>query len=274
MSVVADILEKICADKRTHVAACKARRTLADLEAAALATPQPLGFAAALERGAMDGGWGLIAEIKRASPSAGEIRPDFDPAALARAYRAGGASCLSVLTDEPYFKGRDSYVLEAKAVSELPCLRKDFMVDPYQVVEARAIGADCILIIMAAVDDALAGELAATAASWNLDALVEVHDGAELDRALKLDTRLLGINNRNLKTLAVDLATTEVLAPRVPAGRTVVCESGIKRHGDLERMAESGVRCFLVGEHLMRQQDVTAATLELLGRAPSPVAAQ
>ncbi len=271
---MADILEKICVDKRTHVAACKARQSLADLEAAAMATPEPLGFAAALERGAADSGWGLIAEIKRASPSAGEIRPDFDPASLARAYRAGGASCLSVLTDVPYFKGSDAYVLEAKSASGLPCLRKDFMIDPYQVVEARAIGADCILIIMAAVDDSLAAELAATAAAWKLDVLVEVHDGEELDRALKLDCRLLGINNRNLKTLAVDLATTEALAPRVPAGRVVVCESGIKRHGDLERMAASDVRCFLVGEHLMRQQDVTAATLELLGRAAGTAAAQ
>jgi indole-3-glycerol phosphate synthase len=264
---VADILEKICADKRDHVARCKAARPLAAVEEAARATAAPLGFARALEAGAAGAGWGLIAEIKRASPSAGEIRPDFDPASLARAYRSGGASCLSVLTDEPYFKGRDAYVLAAKSACGLPCLRKDFMVDPYQVVEARAIGADCILVIMAAVDDGLARELVATARQWNLDVLVEVHDGAELDRALKLDTRLLGINNRNLKTLAVDLATTEQLAPRVPAGRIVVCESGIKQHGDLQRMAASNVRCFLVGEHLMRQQDVAAATRQLLGMA-------
>ncbi len=270
---MADILEKICADKRIHVAACKARRSLADLEAAAQVTSDPLGFANALEAGAAAGGWGLIAEIKRASPSAGEIRPDFDPASLARAYRAGGASCLSVLTDEPYFKGQDSYVLEAKTASKLPCLRKDFMIDPYQVVEARAIGADCILIIMAAVDDGLAAELADTAAAWKLDVLVEVHNGEELDRALRFESRLLGINNRNLKTLAVDLATTEALAPRVPEGRVVVCESGIKRHEDLTRMAASDVRCFLVGEHLMRQQDVTAATKELLGYRPGAAAA-
>jgi len=262
---VSDILDKICADKREHVARCKAARPLADVENAARAASEPLGFARALEAGAANGGWGLIAEIKRASPSAGEIRPDFDPAALARAYRDGGASCLSVLTDEPYFKGRDAYVLEARSASNLPCLRKDFMVDPYQVVEARVIGADCILVIMAAVDDGLARELVATAAAWSLDVLVEVHDGEELERALKLEARLLGINNRNLKTMTVDLATTEALAPRVPADRLVICESGIKRHADLERMAESDVRCFLVGEHLMRQDDVTAATRDLLG---------
>ena len=270
---MSDILEKICADKREHVARCKAARPLARLEAAAAAAPAPLGFAQSLEAGAAQGGWGLIAEIKRASPSAGEIRPDFDPACLARAYRQGGASCLSVLTDEPYFKGRDSYVMEARTASELPCLRKDFMIDPYQVVEARAIGADCILVIMAAVDDALARDLVAAADAWSLDVLVEVHDGEELERALKLDTRLLGINNRNLKTLAVDLATTEALAPRVPADRLVVCESGIKRHADLERMAASDVRCFLVGEHLMRQEDVAAATRELLGRPGRTTAA-
>lgn len=265
---MSDILARICADKREHVARCKATHPLVDIEQAARTAPAPLGFADALEAGARDGGWGLIAEIKRASPSAGEIRADFDPASLARAYLAGGASCLSVLTDEPYFKGRDEYVLKARVASGLPCIRKDFMVDPYQVVEARAIGADAILVIMAAVDDGLAAELVASAREWSLDVLVEVHDGAELERALGLETRLLGINNRNLKTLAVDLATTEQLASRVPPGRTVVCESGIKQHDDLERMAGCGVRCFLVGEHLMRQNDVAQATRTLLAGEP------
>jgi len=263
---MSDVLQRICRDKVEHVARSKAARPTADLEAAAAATPAPLGFARALKEAAAGEGLGLIAEIKRASPSAGEIRPDFDPAGLARAYLAGGAACLSVLTDGPYFKGDDSYVQMAKSASGLPCLRKDFMLDPYQVVEARAIGADCVLLIMAALADSQAKELYDAADAWDLDVLVEVHDADELDRALALGPGLLGINNRNLKTLTVDLATTETLAPKVPKGWDIVCESGLKRHGDLVRMTRCGVRRFLVGEHLMRQEDVAAATATLLGR--------
>ncbi len=261
---MSNILQRICDDKLVHIGQCKAHRTIEDLEAAAKSTPAPLGFAQALADAA-DNGFGLIAEIKRASPSAGEIRPDFDPAALAKAYRAGGAACLSVLTDQPYFQGQDGYLALAKTDSGLPCLRKDFMLDPYQVVEARSIGADCILLIMAALEDTQAKELFDTALSWDLDVLVEVHNGEELDRALALGPSLLGINNRNLKTLNVDLATTEELAPRVPEGWDIVCESGLKRHDDLVRMTACGARRFLVGEHLMRQADVTAATRSLLG---------
>ena len=261
---MSDILQRICRDKLIHIDQCKSRRPMGQIEAAAGATPPPLGFSPALA-GAAEAGLALIAEIKRASPSAGEIRADFDPATLATAYSTGGAACLSVLTDEPYFKGDDGYVAEAKSDSGLPCLRKDFMLDPYQIVEARAIGADCILLIMAALEDGQAKELFDTARDWDLDVLVEIHDGAELDRALALGPGLLGINNRNLKTLVVDLAATETLAPHVPAGWDIVCESGLRHHDDLVRMAQCGVRRFLVGEHLMRQEDVTAATAALLG---------
>ena len=261
---MSDILQHICRDKLAHVAECKSRRPIGEVEAAAAAMPPPLDFSGALQRAAA-GGLALIAEIKRASPSAGEIRPDFDPAALAKAYRSGGAACLSVLTDMPYFKGDDSFVGLAKNDSGLPCLRKDFMLDPYQIIEARAIGADCILLIMAALGDGQARELFDTAGDWHVDVLVEVHDAAELDRAMALGPGLLGINNRNLKTLAVDLGTTEDLAPRVPEGWDIVCESGLKRHDDLVRMTRCGVRRFLVGEHLMRQDDVAAATAALLG---------
>ena len=262
----ADILARICGDKRGHIARRKAERPLAALEAEARGMAAPLGFRNALSAAAREG-FGLIAEIKRASPSAGEIRADFDPVALAAAYREGGAACLSVLTDEPWFKGLDVHIAQAKEASGLPCLRKDFVLDPYQVVEARALGADCILVILAAVDDALAAELCATAKDHGLDVLVEVHDDAELDRALGLDAGLIGINNRNLKTLEVDLAATERLAPRVPDDRDVVCESGLRSHGDLERMAACGVSRFLVGEHLMRQADIAGATRALLGLA-------
>ncbi len=260
---MSDILARICGDKRRHVSDRKALRPLAEIEVAARSMPRPFGFARSLSRAA-DEGFGLIAEIKRASPSAGEIRADFSPPAIARAYRDAGAACLSVLTDRPYFQGDDSHVVEAKREAGLPCLRKDFTIDPYQVVEARAIGADCILVIMAAVDDVLAAELCATAAALDLDVLVEVHDRAELDRALALDAPLIGVNNRDLKTLSVDLATTEMLAPHVPADRDAVCESGLKSHDDLRRMAACGVRRFLVGEHLMRQPDIAAATRALL----------
>lgn len=261
---MSDVLTRICDDKRALVAARKGARPLSDVEAAARDAGPTRGFIRAL-RGAVDAGrYGLIAEIKKASPSKGLIRADFDPPALARAYREGGAACLSVLTDEPYFQGRDDYLVAARAAVDLPALRKDFMVDPYQIAESRALGADCILIIMAALSDAQAAEIEDAALSWGLDVLVEVHDRAELDRALALKTPLLGVNNRNLKTLAVDIATTEELARHVPADRMLVAESGLYSPADLARMAAVGARCFLVGESLMRQDDVTAATRALL----------
>jgi indole-3-glycerol phosphate synthase len=261
---VSDVLSEICARKREHVAQRKALRPEAALrELAADASPvRP--FAKALERQTARDRYGLIAEIKKASPSRGLIRADFDPASLARAYETGGATCLSVLTDAPYFQGEDAHLAAARSACTLPVLRKDFIIDPYQVVESRAIGADCILLIMAALDDFLARDLAALAAELGLDALVEVHDRGELDRALQLDARLIGINNRNLKTLKVDLRTTEDLAPLVPPGRLIVGESGIYDPEDLDRLAAAGARCFLVGESLMKAGDVTAATRRLL----------
>jgi indole-3-glycerol phosphate synthase len=261
---MSDVLAKINADKRAHIARCKAAVPVSSLEQQARATPAPRGFIRTLQDTVAAGRYGLIAEIKKASPSKGLIRADFDPPALARAYAAGGASCLSVLTDAPYFQGHDDYLRQVRAAVTLPIIRKDFMLDPYQVIEARALGADCILLIMASLTDAQAAELETVATEYGLDVLVEVHDGDELDRALKLKSPLLGVNNRNLKTLTVDIATTEALAARVPQGKMLVAESGLYTKADLDRMAKVGARCFLVGESLMRQSDVEAATRLLL----------
>ncbi|MFN3232733.1 MAG: indole-3-glycerol phosphate synthase TrpC [Alphaproteobacteria bacterium] len=264
---MSDVLARICADKREHIAACKQQRPLATVEAAAKGADPVRPFAGSLKDKAAAGDFGLIAEIKKASPSKGLIREDFDPEALARAYEAGGATCLSILTDEPYFQGADEYVTAAHDAVPLPILRKDFMLDPYQVAEARAIGADCILLIMAALEDAQAEELAAAARQWGLDILVEVHNAEEMERALPLDCDLVGINNRNLKTLTVDLQTSRDLVKMVPPGRTVVAESGIYTHDELLDLKSSNINCFLVGESLMRQADVTGATQQLLGLA-------
>src|SRR5690242_7692988 len=261
---MSDVLAEICAEKRAHVARQKAVRPEAVLRAEIDAAPVLRPFAAALEARVTAGGYGLIAEIKKASPSKGLIRADFDPPSLAKAYETGGATCLSVLTDTPYFQGSDDDLRAARAACHLPVLRKDFILDPYQVVESRALGADCILLIMAALEDGEARELAATATQLGLDVLVEVHNRAELDRALRLDARLIGINNRDLKTLKVDLHTTEELAPLVPQDRLVVAESGIAGPDDLDRLAAFGARSFLVGESLMRIADVAAATRRLL----------
>lgn len=261
---MSDALARICERKRADIAARKARRPLAAVAGEAAAAPPPRGVAAALETAAAARGVGLIAEIKKASPSKGTIRADFDPPALARAYAAGGAACLSVLTDEPWFQGRLPDLSAARAACALPVLCKDFMLDPWQAVEARAFGADAILIIMAAVDDATAAALHAEAARLGMDCLCEVHNETELERALALPARLIGVNNRNLKTLEIDMATTEALAPRVPADRVLVCESGIAGPADIARMRAAGARCFLVGEALMRQPDVEAAVRALL----------
>ncbi len=267
---MADILSEICEAKRAHVAARKKSLPLGELETRAAAAGPTRGFAAALRRAKENNTFGLITEIKKASPSKGLIREDFDPASLAGAYAKGGADCLSVLTDAPYFQGHDDFLLAARDAMTLPVLRKDFILDPYQVVESRAIGADCILLIMGALEDAQAAELESAAKEYSLDILVEVHEAAELERALKLEARLIGINNRNLKTLAVDLAVTETLAPLVPSDRLIVAESGLSSRADLDRMAACGVTCFLVGEALMRQKDVESATMKLRRGETSP----
>lgn len=256
-----DTLARIIAYKRQEVAARKAARP--SMDAAARAADPPRGFARALEIQARYG-FALIAEIKKASPSKGLIRADFDPPRLAQAYAAGGAACLSVLTDGPSFQGEEAYLAAARRACALPCLRKDFMIDPWQIAESRALGADAILIIMAAVDDSCAADLAAAARAYGMDALVECHDEAEIARALMLDARLIGVNNRNLRTFETRLDTTERLAPLIPDDRILVAESGLNAHADLVRLARCGARAFLVGESLMRQADVTRATQTLL----------
>jgi indole-3-glycerol phosphate synthase len=270
---MSDILARICADKREHIASCKARKPFSKVLEEAERASQLRPFADRLTAVADEGRCALICEIKRASPSGGLIRPDFDPLQLARAYERGGATCLSVLTDAPFFEGRAEYLIAARAGVEIPVLRKDFMLDPYQIIETRALGADCVLLIMAALDDAMARELEEAALEHGMDVLLEVHDEEELDRALGLKSRLVGVNNRDLTTLAVDLTVTERLAPLVPPERLIVSESGIYTRTHLARLARAGASAFLVGESLMRQRDVAAATRALVG-VPAAAEAQ
>lgn len=258
------VLAEICAKKREHVAEAKAKVSLAELQTAIGNNPPPRGFHQALKKRAEQDGYGLICEVKKASPSKGLIREDFDPAVLAKAYQDGGATCLSVLTDTPYFQGSDADFIAARAACTLPMLRKDFMVDPYQVLEARAMGADCILIIMAALSDQEASELSQLARDLGMDVLVEIHDREELERGLVLNLPLIGVNNRNLKTLEVDINTTVELAPAIPTDRLMVCESGLKGRETLETMQTHGAKAFLIGESLMREADVTAATRSIM----------
>jgi len=259
-----DVLARICDDTRADLARRKQALPIEQVRAKCAVVPPPRGFGQALMTATAAGGYGLIGEIKKASPSGGLIRPDFDPAALARAYKAGGATCLSVLTDAPYFQGSPDHLRAARMAVDLPVLRKDFILDPWQVYESRAMGADCILLIMAALTDEQAVELESLARNLDMDVLAEVHDPAELTRALGLQTKLIGVNNRNLKTLHTDLNTTIELAPLVPPDRFLIGESGIRSNADVRRLSEQGVNCFLVGEALMRQPDVAEATLRLL----------
>ena len=263
---MSDVLKKICDDKSIHIAKCKTQRSVNDLESLAKSATAPRGFINALRKRIDAGQYGLIAEIKKASPSKGLIRADFDPKSLALAYELGGATCLSVLTDVPYFQGNDAFLDEARNAVALPALRKDFMLDPYQVIEARALGADCILLIMAALSDDQASELEGAAIELGMDVLIEIHNSGELNHALKLKSPLIGVNNRNLKTMEVDIAMTEELADRIPEDRILVSESGLYVAADLARMSKAGANCFLVGESLMRQGDVSQAVKTLLTR--------